>query len=549
MPDVYDLLAEWDERRRRGEPATPEELCPDDPELREELRRRIRRQERARALIEPPPAAPTGPAVPEVEGYELLGVIGTGGMGIVYRARHRRLDRVVALKMILAGGAASAHQLGRFRDEARAVAALQHPNIVQVFESGEAGGQPFLVLEYLSGGSLAAFLSGAPLGPRRAAEMVATLARAVQHAHDRGIVHRDLKPANVLVAPDGTLKITDFGLAKRLADDSAHTKTGVVVGSPSYMPPEQAAGAKVVGPAADVYALGAILYELLTGRPPFVGESVLETIRQVCEYPPVEPRALRPGVPKDLEVACLKCLEKQPEDRYESALAFAEDLERFLAGEPIRARPPSVLGAMARNIRRGNFHPNFQAYGRALLMIAPFPLLIHLAAYFGLTHDRGFPILMTGISLATVVGMQVMLHVIARPVFRVVPPSQRRHFVTVWSAEAIGAVVIWLVVRVAIPPDHPELMFLVYPLWAHQIANSYLAFASEAGGLYVQGAVFILLAIALAFVLPWTPLILGGIMFLNATASGLLLRRGTLLRAAAQRDTVELPPARPGTPE
>ncbi|MEO2087915.1 MAG: serine/threonine-protein kinase, partial [Gemmataceae bacterium] len=253
---LYDLLAEWEERRQQGATVTAEQLCPDDPAMQDELRRRIARQLRVRAAIDPP-AAHTGPlpGVPVVDGYDILDVIGSGGMGVVYRARDRQLDRVVAVKMILAGGA-DGPQLARFRDEARAVAALQHPNIVQVFDAGETGGRPFLVLEYVPGGSLARFGGGAPIAPQRAAEIVAALARGVQHAHDRGIVHRDLKPANVLLAPDGTPKVTDFGLAKRLGDDSGHTRTGVVVGSPSYMPPEQATGNhKAVGPATDVYSL------------------------------------------------------------------------------------------------------------------------------------------------------------------------------------------------------------------------------------------------------------------------------------------------------
>ena len=537
---VFDLLAEWEEQRQQGKTLSAEELCPDDPALQDELRRRIRRQERVRGLIEPPKTDDTPSVVPDVEGYDILDVIGSGGMGIVYRARDRRLDRTVAVKMILAAGEADRHQLARFRDEARAVAALQHPNIVQVYETGEAAGRPYLVLEYVAGESLARHANGTPVGPRRAASLVAALAHAVQHAHDRGIIHRDLKPANILLAPDGTPKVTDFGLAKRLDSDSARTRTGVVVGSPSYMPPEQAAGnVRAVGPSTDVYALGAILYELLTGRPPFLGETILETIRQVTEHPPVAPTALQPGVPKDLEVICLKCLEKRPEDRFSSAAALAADLDRYLAGEPIHARPPSVLGILGRNLRRSNFHPGFRSYSNRMLLLAPFPFVVHFAVYAAYRNTPNFPVTITAVSLGFILLAQFILLSGNSTVSRFVPSGQRRHFVTVWAGQSIGVLSYWLVVRAVVPPDHPELMFLVYPLWMLQLGLTYLSFASEAGGLYVQGGLFYVLALALVFFLPWAPLIVGSLMTLNMLVSGLLLRYGLGLRSA---------PPNPGDP-
>jgi WD40 repeat protein len=261
-------------------------------------------------------------------------------MGVVYKARHLRLDRLVALKMIRAGGLAGEDELARFGEEARAVARLQHPNIVQIYEVGEEAGQPYLALEYVEGGSLARRLSGAPLPGRQAAELIAVLAQAVHHAHRQGVVHRDLKPANVLLARDGTPKITDFGLAKTLDQQSGQTRTGAILGTPSYMAPEQAAGkVKEVGPAADVWALGAILYELLTGRPPFRGESVWDTLEQVRSGEPVAVRRLQPKVPRDLETICLKCLHKEPRRRYRSAGELAEDCAAFLDGKPVQARP------------------------------------------------------------------------------------------------------------------------------------------------------------------------------------------------------------------
>jgi serine/threonine protein kinase len=262
-------------------------------------------------------------------------------MGVVYKARQRALDRVVALKIIRSGAHAGAEERARFLAEARAAARLQHPNIVQVFEVGEHAGEPHCVLEYVAGSSLRNQLAEAPLSPRQAAELVQALARAVYHAHVHGVVHRDLKPGNVLLAA-GTLapKVADFGLAKRLDEDSDQTRTGAILGTPTYMAPEQAAGrTKEVGPAADIYGLGVILYECLTGRPPFRGASVQETLEQVRTREPVSPRLLQPGVPSDLETICLKCLQKEPPRRYATAEELGADLGRFLVGEPIRARP------------------------------------------------------------------------------------------------------------------------------------------------------------------------------------------------------------------
>jgi WD40 repeat protein len=274
-----------------------------------------------------------------VPGYEILDELGRGGMGVVYRARQLSLNRVVALKMLKDDALAGPADLARFRAEAEAVARLQHPNVVQIFEVGEADGRLFFALEYCPGGSLDKRLGGTPLEPRPAARLAETLARALNAVHQAGVVHRDLKPANVLLAADGTPKVTDFGLAKRLADASGPTATGAVLGTPSYMAPEQAGGKAAVGPAADVYALGAILYECLTGRPPFKAATPLDTILQVVADDPVPPRQLQPRTPRDLETVCLKCLRKEPPRRYASAAALADDLGRFLGGRPVAARP------------------------------------------------------------------------------------------------------------------------------------------------------------------------------------------------------------------
>jgi WD40 repeat protein len=293
-----------------------------------------------RTLPEPVPL-PVRPAAqcPTFDGYEVLGVLGRGGMGIVYLARQLRLNRLCALKTILIGGHASDEAMARFLAEAEAVARLRHPNIVQIFHIADQDGVPYLELEHVEGGSLAGQLDGTPRPALEAARLVQTLARAMHEAHRQGIIHRDLKPANVLLAADGTPKVTDFGVAKCLDTDGGLTRTDSILGSPSYMAPEQADGrARDVGPAADVYALGAILYELLTGRPPFQGASLLQVLDQVRSVEPVPPTRLVPGLPRDLETICLTCLRKEPARRYASAEWLADDLRRFENGEPILAR-------------------------------------------------------------------------------------------------------------------------------------------------------------------------------------------------------------------
>jgi serine/threonine-protein kinase len=293
-------------------------------------------------------------AIPQqVAGYEILGMLGQGAMGVVYRARQPGLKRIVALKMILSGDLAGETELIRFRGEAESLAQLHHPNIVQIYEVGEDAGRPYFSLEYVDGGSLTRKIDGTPQPPRDAARTVRLLASAMHAAHRRGVIHRDLKPANVLLTADGTPKISDFGLAKRLEEDSAHTRTGSILGTPSYMAPEQAEGrTHDIGPRSDQYSLGAILYELLTGRAPFKAGSVLDTLEQVRTQEPVAPVRFAPSVPRDLETICLKCLQKDPARRYPDAGELADDLGRFLDGLPIKARPVSATERAWRWCRR-----------------------------------------------------------------------------------------------------------------------------------------------------------------------------------------------------
>jgi WD40 repeat protein/tRNA A-37 threonylcarbamoyl transferase component Bud32 len=313
-----------------------------------------------------------------VKGYEILGKLGSGGMGVVYKARQERPARLVALKMILAGSHVSAERRARLLADANAIARLQHPNIVQVYEVGEEDDVPFFSMELVEGGDLEARLAKTPQPPRQAAGLVRMLAAAVSHAHDRKVIHRDLKPGNVLLAgpPASPLdrctpKITDFGLAKQL-DEAPRTISGTILGTPSYMAPEQAEARNEVGPLADVYSLGAILYECLTGRPPFLAATVLETLEQVKTREPLPPSQLQPKVPRDLNTICLKCLHKQTQGRYASAAELADDLGRFLNNEPIRARP---VGLLERSWRWGRRNPGWAAALLLLLLVTTGSLL------------------------------------------------------------------------------------------------------------------------------------------------------------------------------
>jgi WD40 repeat protein len=345
---LHELIAlELEYRRRAGEQPVPDEYRARFPDLAGSL---------GPTFIDAGmPSALSGPSgLPSVPGYQVLRELGRGGMAVVWWAWQPRLSRPVALKMILAGAHAGPQELARFQTEAEAVARLQHPGVVQIHDVGRHEGLPYLALEYVDGPSLARELSGTPLPWRRAAQLAETLARTVHHVHRQGIVHRDLTPANVLLTRDGQPKVTDFGLAKLLIGSGPTlTHTGAFLGTPSYAAPEQAAGkVKEIGPATDVYALGAILYEMLTGRPPFKAETPLETLAQVQSQEPVSPSRLQPRVPRDLTTICLKCLHKEPRKRYASGQDLAEDLRRFLAGEPIRARPVGRTERLWRWCRR-----------------------------------------------------------------------------------------------------------------------------------------------------------------------------------------------------
>jgi hypothetical protein len=380
-----EILAAYLEAVDAGWAPPREEFLARYPAFRQELKEFFAAQDEVHSLAEPfrpdavtmsPPNGQASPGAVTVglEGgradehaglprsfgdYELLEEIVRGGMGVVYKARQMSLGRVVALKMILSGRLASADDVQRFHNEAESAALMEHPNIVRIYEVGEQGRQHFFSMKLIEGNNLAQAMGttqemgGGRENQRRAARLLALVARAVHYAHQRGILHRDLKPANILLDAEGQPHVTDFGLAKRVADPGGLTQSNAIVGTPSYMAPEQAQGKKAgLTTAADVYSLGAILYELLTGQPPFRADNVLDTLLLVREQKPVPPRSLKPEIDGELETICLKCLEKAPAQRYGSAAALADDLERWLAGEVILARPAGLWTRVVKWARR-----------------------------------------------------------------------------------------------------------------------------------------------------------------------------------------------------
>ncbi len=391
---LCEVLAAYFEAGKAGQEPERQAWLARYPDLTEQLTAFLEQQDRLLRLTEPlrtiteaaecagsrtvesfpngnePDPGRDGAAVYNFGDYALEGEIARGGMGVVYKARQISLDRFVALKVLPGGPLANQDDLRRFHVEAAAIAILDHPNIVPIYEVGEHEGLSYFAMKLVDGVSLAQRLPGSVADPRAAARLVATIAMAVHHAHQRGVLHRDLKPSNIMIDADGQPHVTDFGLAKRVEGHSELTQSGAILGTPSYMAPEQAsANRKAITTATDIYGLGAVLYALLTGKPPFKGDSVLETLEQVRQQPPEPPSGVGRNVDRDLETVCLKCLEKEPERRYPSALALAEDLERWLGGESITARPAGRLGRAWRWCRHNPILAGFVTTTTSLLVV------------------------------------------------------------------------------------------------------------------------------------------------------------------------------------
>jgi serine/threonine protein kinase len=543
---ISELLVHWEEEREQGRNVSAEELCSGDADLVAEVRRRIAALEAMYRIPNQPgnsvstlsgQPSPGGRAAefPQVAGYRILELIGHGGMGVVYKALHINLNRVVALKMILSGPHAAPRELTRFRAEAEAVARLQHPNIVQIYEVGEQDGRPYFSLEFVEGGSLGQALGGKPLPPMEAAVLVESLARAMHYAHQRGIVHRDLKPGNILLQKDEgrasdssfilhpssfRARITDFGLAKRLDVAQGQTQSGSVLGTPSYMAPEQAAGKiQDIGPRTDVYALGAILYELLTGRPPFEGESLLDVIERVQSQEPLPPRSVQPAIPVDLETICLACLRKEPDLRYPTALALADDVRRFLNGELIQARKFTVFDRLARTLNRSREIVELHVLAGFLIFFVPVPFLSHLLVTLLLRGEPFFPAAALGVTLGNFLILFVLFVWLIHSGRVSLQSPIIKQFWAVRIAQLAGMVLMPLLCWQLAPPGS-SWQLNVYPFLAVITGMSCFNVASKVWGrLYLAGICLFVLAAVTPLNLEWAPLVFGSVISCYMTAA------------------------------
>ncbi len=450
--------------------------------------------------------------------YHILGEIARGGMGVVYRARHVTLDRVVALKMILAGRLADAEEVDRFQTEAKAAALLQHPNIVAVFEVDAWEGQHYFTMEYIDGCSLSSRLASGPVSNVEAADLVRKIARAIHYAHKQGVVHRDLKPSNILIDLEGEPHVTDFGLAKRMGLKSDRTRTGAVLGTPCYMSPEQAEGkTDEIGPLSDVYSIGAIFYELLTGRPPFNAATALDTVWQVVHNDPAPPRILNPTVDHDLETICLKCLEKDPKNRYASAEALAEDLQRYQNGESILARGFNVLDRLTRMLERTQYASAFKPWAAMLMAMGLVIGIEHLFVFLLVVMEQpGRYILFA----RTTQFLLMALLFYRKRGDRLLPTTAvERELWSIWIGYFLTYVVIVGTSRLLLwngfiqkpddPPEHfPEI--LPYPFLSLASGFAFFIMGSNYWGrCYAIGIAFFVLGGLMTFNMLWSPLLFG----------------------------------------
>jgi serine/threonine-protein kinase len=443
------LLSELTEQRREGKPIDPEAVAREHPDLADELSGlwaavRLVEQFGTSTPTQPysPPSTDQTPLPRAFGEFELLDELGSGGMGVVYKARQRSPERVVALKLALSGKLASADERARFAAEAKLAARLNHAGIVQVYDVGEHDSQIFFSMQFIDGTTLSRRVAEGPLPPREAARIMAAVARAVQHAHDNGIVHRDLKPSNILLDADGQPHVTDFGLARRVEGGESLTRTGTIVGTPSYMAPEQAEGKKAT-PSCDVYSLGAVLYHLLTGKPPFQAATMLDTLLLVREQDLVEPRRLNPRVDRDLEWICLKALEKRPEDRYKSAGQLAEHLDAFLHGETPPVWPSNMSYFIHRMLRPTMHAPVLENWGALWMwhsLMAMFQCTLTAALAWQGVENRWPYLMIWGVGLLVWAGIFWALRRRAGPVLFI-----ERQIAHVWGAAIFATITVFFV--------------------------------------------------------------------------------------------------------
>jgi serine/threonine-protein kinase len=464
-------------------------------------------------------AAPAG-VLPQVPGYKVLAELGRGGMGVVYRAWQVKAGRLVALKMVLAGEMASPGERDRFATEARAAAGLNHPNIVTIYEVAEHAGRQYFTMELVGGGSLAEQVARGPLPSRRAAEVVLAVARAVHYAHQHKVIHRDLKPANILLDEAGQPHVTDFGLAKRLDAQATRTRTGTVIGTPGYLAPEQAAArGDEPTPATDVYGLGAVLYALLTGRPPFQAETLLDTLTQVMLQPPAPPRLLNPNIDRDVETICLKCLEKAPGDRYASAEQVAEELGRYLRGEPIEARPPGWVQSLSRGLGKRREVLDPLSWSRLSFLGGVLGFWTHLAVYYLTQTGKSASL------FAPLMAVHAALSALLAWVYLV---RRRRPFTP--DERDLSAVYGYFVAMafglyaLAYPWERDNVL-AVYPPLGLLCGLYYLVVARLYWGpMYLHGAVYCVLALLMALTPAWAPLEFAVVSTGHSFLHGFILR-------------------------
>jgi serine/threonine protein kinase len=488
--------------------------------------------------------------------YDLLEEIARGGMGVVYRARQRSLNRIVALKMILGGRLASDDDITRFRTEAKAAALLRHPNIVSVFEVGTCEGQEFFSMEFIEGTSLSQRLDGGKISGKLAARYLRTIALAIDCAHKNGIIHRDLKPSNILLDRDDQPHVTDFGLAKRIHEERGQTRTGTVLGTPSYMAPEQAMGrTHELGPMSDVYSLGAILYECLTGRPPFKADSTYDTVRQVIQDAPPAPRSFTANVDEDLELICLKCLEKDASLRYASAEELAADLGRYLEGENISARSLNVFDRLTRMLDRSQHDYAFATWSSMLLVMAVVVGVEHLLIYVLLATNQDRPIIFAArfLQFATL-GLLFVYHR-GRNIWPTT--AAERELWSIWIGYfvtyGIGIFVTRTLVHqlgLVVPGEHAErylVELLPYPFVSLVAGLAFFVMGSNYWGrCYMFGIAFWMAAVIMPFRLSLAPLEFGAVWTVSLAWLGYHLRL-LALRAEAERAAIarteEAPPS------